>query len=118
VALVAGAALFHLFCARVMALGSFVWAFGATYGCVLSCRTLLPHAPVVEAGMILFGTVAVAAQLRGTILELRHPAPPPPAPLTPAPATASAPVAPVTAAAVLAPTMHEPAAAPTVEPAS
>lgn len=108
-ALVAGAAMFHLFCARVMALGSFVWAFGATYGCVLSCRTVLPHAAVVEAGMLLFGAVAVAAQLRGTIVELRHPALPQAAAATPAP---------MKVAAALPPTVDEPAAAPTVEPAS
>lgn len=69
-AILMAGALFHIACARIMALGSFVWAFVATYGCVLACRSLLPTDSMLP-GLLLFYAIAVAGQLWATLLELR-----------------------------------------------
>ena len=71
-ALLVAAGLFHLCCARIMALGSFVWAFVATYSCVLALRSHLPLDPAVRGGVLLFFVVAVAGQLGSTVAGYRN----------------------------------------------
>ena len=71
-ALLVGAGLFHLCCARIMALGSFVWAFAATYPCVLALRSHVPLDPAARAGVLLFFAIAVLGQLASTVAAYRN----------------------------------------------
>lgn len=75
VALMIAAGLFHLCCARIMALGSFFWVFTASYPCVLAARAYLPWGrsgrPLL-AGVLLFYAVAVGGQLVATVDEYRR----------------------------------------------
>jgi hypothetical protein len=71
-ALLVAAGLFHVCCARIMALGAFVWAFVATYPCVLALRAHLPLDRAVRAGILLFFAIAVVGQLGSTVAAYRH----------------------------------------------
>ena len=63
-------AAFHLGCARIMALGSFVWAFGATYPCVLAARPLIHGSPTVRTSLAVFAVIMVALQLQSSLATL------------------------------------------------
>jgi hypothetical protein len=73
VALLATALVFHVSCARIMALGPFVWAFGATYPCVIAARDLFHLSAPVEIGLLGIYVAVVTGQLWATVTERRRP---------------------------------------------
>ena len=75
IVLLMAAGLFHLCCARIMALGSFVWVFAATYPCVLAARRYVTSGQTrgpLLAGVLLFYALVVGGQLVATLGEHRR----------------------------------------------
>ena len=67
VALLALMLFFHVSCAFVMALGSFVWAFGATYPCIIAAASTFSVPVEVRLGGTAFVVLVVALQIFATI---------------------------------------------------